>query len=66
MKEIISQNISATTNKPLSKTKLVKKDFQSNDKLNQEIKNLEKLISLGETQILNENNNSTHQRQQKH
>lgn len=56
MKEILSQNISATTNKPLSKTKLVKKDFQSNDKLNQEIKNLEKLISLGETQILNENN----------
>ena len=56
MKQVFSQVNSSNLNKPSVKTTLVEKDFSDSKKLKQEIKNVEKLISNGETKIINEKN----------
>jgi hypothetical protein len=56
MKQVFSQVDSNSLNKPSVKTTLVEKDFSDPKKLKQEIKNVEKLISNGETKIINEKN----------
>jgi hypothetical protein len=56
MKQVFSQVDSNSLNKPSVKTTLVEKDFSDSKKLKQEIKNVEKLISNGETKIINEKN----------